>query len=80
MKRGRPKLLKPKRAYKRKPVSKQDLIINQITTHMDAVLSGDLQAVADKDAATFDVVITVPPTEPVKETTRFAPGTPPVII
>lgn len=43
---------------------------------MDATLQADLQAVSDKDQATFSVTITVPPVEPTTETVSFTPAAP----
>jgi len=42
---------------------------------MDATLQADLQAVADKDNATFDVTVTPPPVPPT-ETVHFSPTAP----
>ncbi len=75
--------LKEELVYMRKVLSKvkrptRRKIIKQ-RSFMDATLQADLQAVADKDAATFKVVQEVPPTVPVVETTQFAPGVPPVV-
>ncbi len=45
---------------------------------MDATLQADLQAVSDKDQASFSVTVSAPPVPPVTETVDFVP-TPPAV-
>ena len=40
---------------------------------MDSTLQADLQAVADKDQASFSVTVVVPPVAPTSETIDFTP-------